>query len=88
MHVECFWGAQDTACHVIVMTMHCFGMATHQWFSLAAIVGYSAVSHDNHMQATWRESDWCVSIQKQAPESARCVSDPFLCFGGLVWERD
>ena len=50
---------QDAACHVIVMT-------THQRLSRAAIVGYiyTAVLHDNHMQATWRESDWCNRIQK------------------------
>ena len=53
---------------VIVMTTHRFGMATHQ-LSRGAITGYSAISHDNHMQATWRESDWHVDIQKQAPES-------------------
>ena len=28
------------------------------------MVGYSEVSHDNHMQATWHESDWCDRIQK------------------------
>ena len=75
MHIKRFWDAQDAACHVIIMTMHHFGMATHQCLSYVAIVGYSAVSYDNHMQATWRESDWCVDIQKQAPESAQCVSD-------------
>ena len=32
----------------------------HQHLSHAAIVGYSTVSHDNHMQATWRESDWHI----------------------------
>ena len=55
--LSAFWGVQDAACHVIVMTRHCFGMATHQRLSHAAIVGYSMVSHDNHVQATWRESD-------------------------------
>ena len=64
VHIERFWGTQDAACHVIVMTMHRFGMATHQWLSCAAIVGYCTVSHDNHMQATWHESDWCNRIQK------------------------
>ena len=59
-----FWGTQDAACHVIVMTTHNFGMATHQRLLRAAIVGYRAVSYDNHMQATWRESDWCNRIQK------------------------
>ena len=63
------------------MTMHRFGMAMHQWLSRAAIVGYSAVSHDNHMQATWHESDWHVNIQKQAPESALCVPDPLILLG-------
>ena len=35
------------------------------------------------MQATWRESDWRVDIQKQAlaPESARYVPDPLLLLG-------
>ena len=59
-------------------------METHQKPSHAAIVGYSTVSHMimiNHMQATWRESDWRVNIQKQAPESAQCVPDPFLLLG-------
>ena len=64
------------------MTMHCFGMATHQQFSRTALVGYSTVSHDNHVQATWHESDWCDRIQKfQAPESAQCVPAPFLLLG-------
>ena len=71
-----FWGAQDAAYHMIVMITHCFGMAMHQRLSRTAIDGYSMVSHDNHMQATWHESDWHVSIQKQAPESARYVPDP------------
>ena len=47
------------------------------------------VLHDNHLQATWHESDWHVSIQKQAPESAQCEPDPSSPpFGGGVWERD
>ena len=46
-----------------------------------AIVGSSAVSHDNHMKATWHESDWHVRIQKQAQESTQCVSDPFSAWG-------
>ena len=38
------------------MTMHRFGMATHQWLSRAAIVvGYRAVCNDNHVQDTWRD---------------------------------
>jgi hypothetical protein len=44
-----FWGTQEVASHVIVMTTHRFGMATHQLLSRVAIVGYSAVSHDNHV---------------------------------------
>ena len=36
----------------------------HQRLSRVAIVGYSAVLHDNHVQATWCESDWCDRIQK------------------------
>ena len=44
-----FLGAQDAARHVTVMTTHHFGIATHQPLSRAAIAGYSAVSHDNHM---------------------------------------
>ena len=76
--LSAFWGAQDAACHVIIMTRHRFGMAMHQWLSRAAIV---VVSHANHMQATWRESDWHVNIQKQAPESARCIPDHLLLLG-------
>ena len=34
-----FWGAQDAACHVIVMTTHRLGMATHHRLSHAAIGG-------------------------------------------------
>ena len=26
------------------------------------VYGYRTVSHDNHMQTTWRESDWCDRI--------------------------
>ena len=33
---------------------------------------YSTVLHDNHMQATSRECDWRINIQKLAPESVRC----------------
>ena len=33
IHQALFWGAQDVACHVIVMTMHHFGMVTHQSLS-------------------------------------------------------
>ena len=84
--LSAFWDVQDAACHVIVMTRHCFGMATHQRLSHAAIVGYSTVSHDNHVQATWRESDWRDKIQKchvsrPHAESVRCVPDPFLFWG-------
>ena len=79
--LSAFWAAQDAARHVIVMITHRFGMAMHQRLSHAAIIGYSVVSHDNHMHATWHESDWCVDIQKQAPESARCVPDPLFLFG-------
>ena len=35
----------------------------------------------NHVQAIWRESDWHVSIRKQAPESDQCVPDPLLLLG-------
>ena len=46
-----FLGAQDidAACHVTVMTMHHLGIAAHQLLSRAAMAGYSAVSHDNHI---------------------------------------
>ena len=47
--LSAFLGTQDAACHMTVMTMHRFGIATHQPPSHAAIAGYSAVSHDNHM---------------------------------------
>ena len=67
------------------MTTHRFGMATHQWLSCTAIVGYSAVSHDNHMQATWRESDWCDRIQKchvSKPQKALNVYQTLSSFWG------
>ncbi len=44
-----FWDAQDAVSHVIAMTTHHFIMATHQLLSRVAIVGYSAVSHDNRV---------------------------------------
>ena len=56
-------------------------MATHQRLSHAAIIGYSTVSHESHMQATWCESDWHIDIQKQAPESAQYVPDPLILLG-------
>ena len=52
-------------------------LATHQLLSRAAVDGYCAVSHDYHVYTTWRESDWRDRIQEQAPESARCIPDPF-----------
>ena len=49
-------GAAQMWHHVIVMTMHRFGMATHhQLLSRSTIIAYSTVSHDNHMLATWCE---------------------------------
>ena len=66
-----------------------WGIQDH-WLSHAATVGYSSVSHDNHMQAIWHKSDWHINIQKQAPESARCVPDPFLLgltYSILKWKR-
>ena len=44
VYIERFPGPLAAACHVIGMTMHRFGMATHQSLSHAC---YSAVSHDN-----------------------------------------
>ncbi len=52
-------------------------MAMHQLLTCITTVGDSVVSYDNHMQATWCESDWPVGIQKQARKRARCVPDPF-----------
>ena len=39
--LSAFWGTKDLARLVIVMTMHRFGMATHQPLSRTAIVAYS-----------------------------------------------
>ena len=44
---------------------------------------YSAVSHDNHMQATCRESDWCVDIQNK-PQKALDVYQTLLLLEGRV----
>ena len=52
------------------------------WLSHAAIVAYSAVSHDNHNYVS--HVDWHISIQKEASE---CVPDLSLLEGG-VWGRD
>ena len=54
---------------MITMTTHHFGMATHLRLSRAVIVGYSVVSHDNHMQATWCESDWRIDIQNKSQKA-------------------
>ena len=49
VYISAFWGAQDVVCHMIVMTTHHLGTATHQPLSRTAIVVYNRVSHDNHM---------------------------------------
>ena len=38
VYIKHFWSAQDVACHVIVMTTHHLGMATHPPLSRADIV--------------------------------------------------
>ena len=78
--IERFLGAQDAACHVIVMTTHRFGMAMHRWLLRAAIVCYSTVSHDNLMQATCLIGATEMQCQ-QASVSTRCVPNPFLLLG-------
>ena len=68
VYIERYPGPQDAACHVIGMTMHRFGMATHQPLSHACsellVCEYSTMSHDSHGYTTWHESDWCARIQK------------------------
>ena len=49
------WTQRSNICDRHDNTSFCKAM--HQLLSHAAIVGYSVVSHDNHMQATWCESD-------------------------------
>ena len=51
-----FWGAQDAAGHVIVMTTHRIGMATHQRLSHAAIGGLL------HKAAVWRKALWPMAL--------------------------
>ena len=70
IHIMCLLGHTSQQWHVIVMHNTHFGMATHKALSQCHNNNY-----DNHMQATSRESDWYVTIKKQAPESARCVPD-------------
>ena len=77
-----FWGAQNTECHVIIMT-------THQRLSRAAIANigsYSALSHDNNLQDTWRKSDWCKKLQKchvSKPQKALNVYQTLSSWWGL-----
>ena len=55
-----------------------------------AMVGYSEVSHDNHMQVTWYESDWCDRIQKchvSKPQRVLNVYQILFSFGGWCWGR-
>ena len=47
VHIECFLGRTGCSISCIILAWQ-----PHQWFSRAALVGDSAVSHDNHMQAT------------------------------------
>ena len=44
---------------------------THQRLLHAAMVGYSEVSHDNHMQATWYESDGGTEFRNTTSASPR-----------------
>ena len=88
VHIECFLGTQDAAGHVIVVTTHCFGMATHQWLSSAATVGYSAVSHGITCKPHGMNLILARRCLETSPRKRSMCTGPSPPLWQLVWGRD
>ena len=78
IYIERFWGTQDVACHVIVMTMHHLGMAMHQLLSHTTTVGYIVGCHIvSHRAWIW------LACQNSETSPRKCLmyTRPFSLFG-------